>query len=834
MINVSQAFQDAWLNGKQKYIQLDFSDNTSLDDNSIVSESFSMRQALCEESQLAFGLTSSTEVSIKIFNNNKQYKGLYMSILVGAVDDEENYYTMDLGTYKIENDVRSDDRLYRTLTAYDALYNVLNNDYSGWYNNLSSTFTLKQFRDSFFTHIGITQESFTLIQDNVTLNKKPNVSSLSGKDIIQGICETSAAFGFINYDGKFQYVTPTVGTRHFPADDLFPSNDLYPGDGGDIVVDISNDESAPIMGGLSYSDYYTHKITGAKFQYSENTAETSVGTSTNVYQFADSILFYGQTTNSLQGIANGFLSASSTFFYIPASIKTRARIWAQLGDILIVHANENSVLMPILERSMEGITALYDTYISKGTEYYTYSANSMSQRILENEAVISEVSDTVDELDDDINNPVTGVKVTIEKTATDIKSTVAGSQKEWDITGYTVTLFGYDTPDNEGYDASEYNGAYYLNQTTGWLYLSNGSSWTYVKACSTIQSVLSSEIYQNEQQIALKVSKGSVSSELSVESGQITLSSGRLVINSGNFTLDSYGSAAGKDFVAKDSLRIKSAANNYNNGIIITTDYYNNGIYIKDINGGYYKDVYCASLIASTNITANGYTMATQNWVGNQGYITSSGSCSYATSAGSANAVFWSNVSGKPTIPSDSDEIYGTEAGSNDNYKWSNSSSNHYAARSGWVSDTFQKKGTGSDIRLKEQIQSFDIDTINDIYIDLKPVNFRYHSDIWHGKNKKVYYGLIAQDLISTMSEHGIDYKDTEIIHEERSDNEEFNDGIDKYISTPTFYEINYDELHAWHIVMIQKQQKEIDALKDEVAELKAMLKEVINVGKSE
>ena len=40
---------------------------------------------------------------------------------------------------------------------------------------------------------------------------------------------------------------------------------------------------------------------------------------------------------------------------------------------------------------------------------------------------------------------------------------------------------------------------------------------------------------------------------------------------------------------------------------------------------------------------------ATEAWVNAKGYITSSGSCTYATTSGSANSVAWGNISGKPT-----------------------------------------------------------------------------------------------------------------------------------------------------------------------------------------
>lgn len=815
MIEVTQAFQNAWLNGNQKLIQLNFSDNTTLDDDSIVAESFSMRQALCEESQLAFGLTASTEVSIQIFNAEKQYKGLSVNIIMGAVDEEENYYTMDLGTYKIEEDIRSDDRVYRTLTAYDPLYYVLNEDYSTWYSSLNSTFTLKQFRDSFFSHIGITQETYTLIQDSVTLHKKSGVTSLSGRQIIQAICETSACFGFINYDGKFQYVSPSVGGRHFPADDLYPSNDLYPGDGADIVIDASDDEAAPIYGGLVYSDYYTHKITGARFAYTENTPSASTGTSTNQYQFEDSVLYYGQSAANLQSIAATFVNATGGFFYIPASIKARARVWAQLGDMLIVQAGANSVLMPILERDMQGITALYDTYTAKGSEYYMYSANSLTARMTENEAKTAEVNDAVVELDDDINNPVTGVKVTFQQELDSLEATVAGTTEIWDETNYNISVYGYDTPDNEGYTPSSYTNQYYLNQTTGYVYQSNGSAWNYVAALTKIQAALQSQITQNAGQILLKVSKGNVSSEISQEAGQITLSAGRLVINSGNFTLDSSGNATATNFYAKETLRLANTAGTYT-VYLKATSAYRTGypmLAIRDASDNL-ADLNCDQIRANS-VYSGGRTVITSGNIGSQ-------SVSYADSAGSANSVAWSNVTGKPTIPSN--YLTGVSSGGRESGTGKYMVHSMYKSGSDVEYTTMEVTGA-SDRRLKVDIKP--LDDFTDLYMDLGVYKFKYNHKLKSTRMRDyVHYGIMAQDTMALYEKYGIPSEKISLFYKESCDEVQA-----ELTGEKTYWSMNRDDLHALHIQMIQKQQKKIDNLELEVSELKAKLKEVVNVG---
>lgn len=135
----------------------------------------------------------------------------------------------------------------------------------------------------------------------------------------------------------------------------------------------------------------------------------------------------------------------------------------------------------------------------------------------------------------------TALSSQISQSANEIKSTVARSEKVWDEEDYNITLYGYGTPANNGYAAASYSGKYYLDQENGRLYLSNGNSWSLVKTMTRIVVSLQSQIKQNADSISLKVSKGDISSQLSLESGQIKLATGRLIIDSGNFTIDKNG-----------------------------------------------------------------------------------------------------------------------------------------------------------------------------------------------------------------------------------------------------------------------------------------------------
>lgn len=94
----------------------------------------------------------------------------------------------------------------------------------------------------------------------------------------------------------------------------------------------------------------------------------------------------------------------------------------------------------------------------------------------------------------------------IEQSAKQIMATVAAAETIWDTTGLSQTVqnniatYGYGVPPNS--TASQYNGKYYLDQSTGTLYKSNGSKWTRQSTqLQTIQTTTNSAITQQANRI---------------------------------------------------------------------------------------------------------------------------------------------------------------------------------------------------------------------------------------------------------------------------------------------------------------------------------------------
>lgn len=138
----------------------------------------------------------------------------------------------------------------------------------------------------------------------------------------------------------------------------------------------------------------------------------------------------------------------------------------------------------------------------------------------------SSISQTASEIRSEVSDTASGLQSSISQTASQIKSTVSAAVSKYDTTGYTITLYGYGTPENNNYSASEHNGEYYLDQNTGNLYISNGSSWGNTVTLDLITNVLDdsiSEISQTADQIKLNVSSSLSQYDLSSFNGVISV-----------------------------------------------------------------------------------------------------------------------------------------------------------------------------------------------------------------------------------------------------------------------------------------------------------------------
>ena len=126
-----------------------------------------------------------------------------------------------------------------------------------------------------------------------------------------------------------------------------------------------------------------------------------------------------------------------------------------------------------------------------------------------------------------------------------------------------------------------------------------------------------------------------------------------------------------------------------------------------------------------------------------------------------------------------------------------------------------------SDERLKRDISSITGSAIEDFYMNLIPTRHKYKYGAGIGEDGKFQFGVIAQWTEKDMIDHAIDPDSYSIVQKSKPlvDTDEA-----KYTAGDDVYRVDYNQFHALHIYMIQKQQREIESLKLENFQIKGEL----------
>ena len=372
--NESLFYQD----NVEKQLNISFTGG-SITNSNIRAEEFELEEVLNSGDDLNFGECNANKVSFVVgyYANSIAGKTITVSITPSGGS------AFQLGVYKVLSDYPTADKRFRKIVAYDSLYDILKADCRAWYDsflpNTSTTKTLKQFRDSFFSYFSITQETATLPNDNMTITRNINPSCITGKTILKCILELNACFGKIGRNGKFKYVSLEKATSGlFPATTLYPSTTLYPQKRGFV-----REENRRVYNSMEYQEYETKPIDRLMILDSRGDVAASVGTGqTNVYLIKDNFLVFGKSNADVTTIANNIYPNISERFYRPARINTIGNPCLEVGDgIGVTTVDGFNVETYILSRKMKGIHSLKDDYESKGLEYRANDRNSPTEQI---------------------------------------------------------------------------------------------------------------------------------------------------------------------------------------------------------------------------------------------------------------------------------------------------------------------------------------------------------------------------------------------------------------------------------------------------------------------
>ncbi|OLR58293.1 hypothetical protein BHF70_00825 [Anaerostipes sp. 494a] len=133
-----------------------------------------------------------------------------------------------------------------------------------------------------------------------------------------------------------------------------------------------------------------------------------------------------------------------------------------------------------------------------------------------------------------------------------------------------------------------------------------------------------------------------------------------------------------------------------------------------------------------------------------------------------------------------------------------------YTTSSVWYNGSSSTKlsTTSSDKRLKEDF--VDIEKYEDMFMDLKPVTYKFHDGLYNVKGTKPLrtWGFVANEVIDAFEKNGLDWKDEELVTIDRDG--EYTDEELKYVDNHTMLKMNYQNMISLNTHMIQKTRKEM------------------------
>lgn len=408
--------------------------NQKIDNSMLEIGTFALEESLCSESELKFGACEANCVKFTARNTAGNIIGKTISIEETIDGDSEN--PMPYGVFKVASDVPTADRTKRQITAYDAMYDIINTDVKSWYAGLSFPMTLKQFRDSFFAHLGIAQVETSLVNDSMTVNKTivatqtddssavTEESSISGKTVVTAICEINGCFGNINRNGKFEYVfLKAITSALYPREDLFPADDLFPSD--------ANTES---MTGhyisFDYEDFQSQAITQLEIKSSDDTAGAIVGTAGNNYSITGNFLVSDKTGAELTQIANNLLPIMKQAVYTPIkSCTCVGNPCLTLGEPIRFNTTREIVETYLLQRTLTGVQSKRDSISAQGTQTHSAKVNSIRDAIESVERRTGKLERNADHLQSTYEDLEEQTNTKFEQTAKSISAEVNRAQK---------------------------------------------------------------------------------------------------------------------------------------------------------------------------------------------------------------------------------------------------------------------------------------------------------------------------------------------------------------------------------------------------------------------
>lgn len=355
MINISDAEKALYKGSVHKTITITVpGKNITFTNTDLVKESVSLTERIETERNLSFKGCCASVFSFTVNNLVTDIRGEYIEATIQPDDGT----TINLFSGYVETQSNRTFEDYQTeITAYDPLIKVLDRDITAWYNGLSFPILVRNMRNSFFSLVGLTQESVALVNDNQTLTKTIDDKVITGGDILRWLCQINGRFGQFGRDKKFHYRQLAQAIEGlYPADDLYPSDTLYPRESN-----ASEEVLKSVYSAISYQPFHTDWITKVSIIGKNGAIQGQAGnTSGDDFYIADNKLAWG--LGNISQAAQAILNEVQGARYTPADIDAKGLPYLECGDIILANTRRNVITTYILERTLKGIQALTDVF----------------------------------------------------------------------------------------------------------------------------------------------------------------------------------------------------------------------------------------------------------------------------------------------------------------------------------------------------------------------------------------------------------------------------------------------------------------------------------------
>ncbi|WP_313182058.1 tail fiber domain-containing protein [Lacrimispora sp.] len=533
---------DTWRIFKMKfYDKKDFDAGTDtpiciIDGTQVPDDNLVLTQVLCSTESLAFGQCGAAMVEVTVSNVLMDLTGKWFTLSL-----EAGGYEMMLGIYKVQSFERQADRNKKKIVAYDRMLNFAV-DVADWYQGLEFPMTLKQFRTALCERAGVSQKEVTLPLDDMQISKTIDPSQISGRDVMKAICEINGCFGQIDNTGKFKYVF--LGSSGlYPSEELFPAEDLYPSE--------MQGENLSHLREANYEDFLVKGIDKVQIRQEEGDVGAAYGLGTNTYTIQGNFLVYGKGAQELLNIAATVHENIGRKTYRPCKIVTQGLPWVEPGDGIICYTSDDVIETYCLKRTIKGIQAMMDTFEAQGTRERKENFGIGTQ-IIQLEGKTAIIKKSVEEV---------SVRVTDLKAETEAQFAITADQILAEVTR-----------------AKQAEASLSIRADQIALSVTNLANDT------------NSKFIQTADQISLKVSKGEVSSQLSVEPNAVTIKTNRLSWESNYSSMTSEGKLTCRNIVA---------TNGTFTGNLESQTFYANGSAVGF--GDYYVSANGSNLLRSNN-----------------------------------------------------------------------------------------------------------------------------------------------------------------------------------------------------------------------------------------